>query len=46
MQPGKKMLQAAWSLALGVMLLAPAGGLAMDADDAPESVDRAHLACC
>lgn len=44
MQPGKKMLQAAWALALGVMLLAPAGGLAMDADDAPESVEIDSLA--
>jgi len=39
MQPGKKMLQAAWALGLGLMLLAPAGGLAMDAEDAPESVE-------
>ena len=39
MQPGKKMLQAGWALALGIVLLAPAGGLAMTADDAPESVD-------
>ena len=39
MQPGKKMLQAAWALGLGLILLAPAGGLAMDAEDAPESVE-------
>ena len=44
MQPGKKMLQAAWALALGVMLLAPVGVLAMDADDAPESVEIDSLA--
>ncbi len=44
MQPGKKMLQAAWALGLGVMLLAPAGGLAMSADDAPESVEIDSLA--
>ena len=39
MQPGKKLLQAAWALGLGLMLLAPAGGLAMDAADAPETVE-------
>ncbi len=38
MQPGKKMLQAAWTVGLGVLLLAPAGGLAMDGADAPETV--------
>jgi len=44
MQPGKKMLQAAWALGLGVLLLAPAAGLAMSADDAPESVELDSLA--
>jgi len=44
MQPGRKMLKAAWALGLGVVLLAPAGGLAMSADDAPESVEIDSLA--
>ncbi len=44
MQPGKKMLQAAWALGLGLVLLVPISGLAMSADDAPESVEINVLA--
>jgi len=39
MQPTKKMVQAACILGLGVALLTPAGGLAMDGTDAPDSVE-------
>lgn len=44
MHPGKKILQAAWALGLGALLLAPASGLTMSAEDAPETVEIDSLA--